>query len=81
MIAIADIPQNNGQILMKIVGSEAKNASSGIFSSGKHTSYHIVGRDSLGEIDVYRRYKEFFTFRDVLYRRYPGIYIPPIPPK
>ena len=80
MIAYADIPQNNGQILLKIVGTEVKNASSGMFS-GKHTSYHIVGRDSLGEIDVYRRYSEFSAFRDVLYRRYPGIYIPPIPPK
>ena len=66
---------------MKIEGAEVKTGGGGVFSSGRHTAYHIVGRDSLGEINVFRRYKEFFAFRDTLYRRYPGIYIPPIPPK
>lgn len=66
---------------IKIATTEVKNVSGGLFSSGRHTSYHIVGFDSLGDINVLRRYKEFFLFRDIIYRRYPGIYIPPIPPK
>lgn len=43
--------------------------------------YRIKGRDNLGDIDVTRRYKEFFMFRETLFSRYPGIFIPPIPPK
>lgn len=49
--------------------------------ANKHTTYRIKGHDSLGDIDVTRRYKEFFLFREVMYQRYPGIFIPPIPPK
>ena len=48
---------------------------------GKHTVYTIVGWDSLGDINIKRRFKEFFLFREVLFKRYPGLYIPPIPPK
>jgi len=49
--------------------------------SNKHTEYRITGRDSMGEIDVYRRYREFDLFRHVLFERYPGLFIPPVPPK
>ncbi len=28
-----------------------------------------------------RRYKEFHTFREVLTKRFPGFFVPPIPPK
>lgn len=47
----------------------------------KHTIYRIKGHDSLGDIDVRRRFNEFYLFRDILFSRYPGLYIPPIPPK
>ena len=47
----------------------------------KHIAYRIKGNDSLGEIDIIRRYKEFDVFRDLLFVRYPGIFIPPLPPK
>ena len=47
----------------------------------KHYEYVIKGYDSLGEIDVTRRFKQFHVFREVLYQRYPGLFIPPIPPK
>ena len=47
----------------------------------KHTEYLIKGHDSLGEIDCFRRYSEFCVFRDFLYNRYPGLYIPPVPVK
>jgi sorting nexin-1/2 len=43
--------------------------------------YHIEGNDSLGPIDCLRRFNEFIILRDMLYSRYPGIYIPPIPNK
>lgn len=47
----------------------------------RHHVYRIKGSDSLGEIDITRRYKEFFLFRECLFKRYPGLFIPPIPPK
>ena len=46
-----------------------------------YTQYHIVGRDSLGPIDILRRYSEFLMLRDMLFSRYPGIVIPPVPSK
>ena len=49
--------------------------------TNKHSAYHVYGKDSLGEIDVFRRYREFLQFKDTLFSRYPGLVIPPIPPK
>lgn len=31
--------------------------------------------------EAQRRYKEFFALRAVLVKRFPGLYVPPIPPK
>jgi len=61
---------------LEIVSQETKGT-----GANKHTEYKIKGNDSLGEINVSRRFKEFFFFREVMYQRYPGIFIPPIPPK
>lgn len=47
----------------------------------KHTQYHIKGFDSLGDIDIFRRYREFDCFREILFKRYPGLWIPPLPIK
>lgn len=35
----------------------------------------------MGEVDIFRRYREFLQFKDILFSRYPGLVIPPIPPK
>jgi hypothetical protein len=32
----------------------------------KHVEYCVKGKDYLGEFEVYRRYKQFFLFREVL---------------
>jgi hypothetical protein len=32
-------------------------------------------------VDIFRRFREFLQFKDVLFSRYPGLVIPPIPPK
>jgi len=47
----------------------------------KHHIFKVMGRDNNGEFEIFRRYKEFLTFRDVLSTRWPGLYIPPMPPK
>ena len=70
------IPVNDGIMKIQITGIETKGS-----GTGKHTVYRIKGCDCLGEIDVMRRYKEFDMFRDLLFLRYPGIFIPPLPPK
>ena len=67
---------NDGNIKMEITQSEVKGS-----GMSKHNVYRIQGYDSIGDIDVTRRYREFFLFREILYQRYPGIFIPPIPPK
>ena len=61
---------------MEIISDEV--AGSG---ARKHTVYRIKGNDSNGDIDVTRRFKEFHLFREVLFENYPGLYIPPVPPK
>lgn len=50
-------------------------------SLSKYTVYLVKGTDELGGFEVQRRYNEFFTLREVLLSRWPGIYIPPIPEK
>jgi hypothetical protein len=56
--------------------SESVEKGSGL---SKHTSYCVKGVDKLGDFEVFRRYSEFHTLREILLSRWPGIYIPPIP--
>lgn len=46
-----------------------------------HIKYTIVGEDSDGAFEVVRRYREFFSLRNILVQRWPGVYIPAIPEK
>lgn len=50
-------------------------------SAGKHHEYRIIGHDHTGGFDVLRRFKHFYLLRDVLNKRFLGLYIPPIPSK
>lgn len=75
-VDVGGIMCNDGNMNLEIVTSEAK----GTWNS-KHTEYRIKGNDSLGAIDVWRRYSEFHIFHMNLSQRYPGLFIPPIPPK
>jgi len=47
----------------------------------KHTIYIIKGFENHGPIEVARRYRDFAMLREVLLIRWPGCYIPPLPPK
>ncbi|EAS00357.2 PX-SNX8-Mvp1p-like protein (macronuclear) [Tetrahymena thermophila SB210] len=47
----------------------------------KHTVYNIKGTDKIGQFDVYRRFNEFYTLKEVLVARWPGCFIPSIPAK
>jgi hypothetical protein len=51
-----------------------------LLKSGHH-EYKVKGRDHVGEFEISRRFREFDTFRKVLYSRFLGLYVPPIPPK
>ena len=46
-----------------------------------HIKYKVSGEDSEGPFEENRRFKEFFSFRNVLVARWPGIYIPALPEK
>lgn len=54
-----------------------------IIGSGptKHHAYKLRGSDYVGEVDCMRRYKEFNHLREVFFGRFPGLYIPALPPK
>jgi hypothetical protein len=76
LTCVDEIRVNDGKMKMVIKRSELKKV------PGMHkdfTVYHIEGSDSLGEIQITRRYKEFKLLRELLFARYPGLYIPPIP--
>ena len=46
-----------------------------------HVSYIIKGKNISQEISLERRYREFDALHNVLLKKWPGIYIPPIPKK
>jgi hypothetical protein len=53
---------------------------------GKHTVYNIKvpprqGKDTTGLFEMQRRFKEFDLLRHELVERWPGVFIPPLPPK
>jgi sorting nexin-1/2 len=43
--------------------------------------YKVRGRDHQGEFEVLRRFKQFDMLRKVLFARFLGLYVPPIPEK
>lgn len=45
------------------------------------TRYKVCGLDDDGQFEAMRRYQEFEMLRAVLVDRWPGVYVPAIPPK
>jgi sorting nexin-1/2 len=43
--------------------------------------FKVRGKDHLGEFEVFRRFKQFDLLRKVLFARFLGLYVPPIPEK
>jgi len=50
-------------------------------AKGDHIVYTVYGEDAQGKFEIHRRFKEFHLLRQTLYQRYPGLYVPPCPPK
>lgn len=44
-------------------------------------TYEVKGTDEDGPFEGRRRYNDFFHLRQVMLVRWPGVFIPPIPPK
>lgn len=42
---------------------------------------NFKGSDNNGEFEVIRRYSDFTKLRTMLVQKWPGCYIPPLPPK
>lgn len=49
--------------------------------NNKFVAYHIKGEDALGPFEGKRRFNEFFQFRSILHIRWPGVFLPSMPPK
>ena len=43
--------------------------------------YAIRGSDKDGSFEIYHRFSDFNTLRKVMVKRWPGVYVPPIPEK
>lgn len=48
---------------------------------GGHIVYSVKGVDRQGTWEGKRRYKEFYELHSVLQSRWPGVFIPKVPPK
>jgi hypothetical protein len=48
---------------------------------GSHHEYKVKGYDYKGEFEIWRRYNNFYLLRSVLFQRFMGLYVPPIPEK
>lgn len=59
MIDATKIRVNDGIMRLEIVSQEKTKS-----GAKTHIQYHVKGKDSLGDIDVFRRYREFDMFRD-----------------
>ena len=46
-----------------------------------HVVYTVKGQDDISEYEAIRRYKDFFALRNILITRWPGCFVPAIPPK
>ena len=46
-----------------------------------HITYTVKGIDEEGEFMASRRYSDFYALREHLQKHWPGVFIPPIPPK
>jgi len=63
---------------VKISNYIIKESDLNIFS---HVKYTLEGYLDGREFSVERRYKEFIAYRKLLIKNWPGLFIPPIPPK
>lgn len=70
------VPQNDGYVILYVHAPILRKQAIGAFHE-----YPITGVDSNGEISCARRFNLFFEFREALVLKYPGLYIPPLPPK
>lgn len=47
----------------------------------KYILYTIKGEDKEGTFEIFRRYSDFDNLRHFLCQRWPGLFIPALPPK
>ena len=47
----------------------------------KYVLYAVRGADRDGSFEIYRRFSDFNTLRKAMVKRWPGVYVPPIPEK
>ncbi|CAD8146874.1 unnamed protein product [Paramecium pentaurelia] len=75
--AIKEIEYPDFQISIQIEDAIVKDVGFG----QKFTVYLIKGSDNQGSFEIYRRYNDFYELRELLVKKWPGCYIPPIPEK
>ena len=46
-----------------------------------HIVYTVIGHDREGKFEIFRRYSDFHSLRELFVDRWSGLYVPPIPSK
>lgn len=71
----------DGRIRISEDGSPLDSFSVSDPVKGNHVTYTVKGYDEDGPFEGAKRYNDFFNLRAAILTRWPGIYVPPIPPK
>lgn len=79
--SIYDENTEDGRIRISEEGGNVDSFSVSDPVKGSHVTYTVRGHDDDGPFEGSKRYNDFFNLRSVLLQRWPGVYIPPIPPK
>ena len=76
--------QDDTSALDIFVADDPKSAQFRVYNPIKvsgHIKYTVSGVDADGPFEETRRFSEFFSLRETLASRWPGVYIPAIPEK
>jgi len=76
---MVDTSQGSGQ--RKLISIEVCDPKVRTDKLINYVTYTIRGTDSEGSFETVRRYSEFSKLRDLLLQKWPGVYIPALPPK
>jgi len=70
------LPTSSPGVVIEVCNPQVKDD-----TFNKYVAYTVKGTDKNGSFEVVRRYSDFDKIRALLLSRWPGCYIPPLPPK
>ena len=71
----------NSETVWEVKDPQEMPETEGFFKLGSVVKYTVTGVDDQGHFTVQRRYNEFYQLWECLAERWPGCFVPGIPPK